>query len=71
MFLAFIGASQGSILCLLFFLIYIINSSNYAVSPFKQFQDDLLINPHNAKTSANELNSNLKKKSERAYQWKM
>ena len=68
-----IGVPQGFMLCFLFFLIYINNPSNYAVTPVKRFPDDILLFliAQNAKNSTNELNSNLKSKSEWTYPWKM
>ena len=51
--------------CITFF-----NYKDYIVSPAKQFPDDIFLFfiAHNANTSANKLNSNLKNKSEWAYQ---
>ena len=59
-FLVFLIAPLGSILCLLF-LIYIKNLSNHIVSAVKQFAagDRLFFIAYNAKASADELNSHL------------
>ena len=61
-FSVFLGLPQWSILCPLFFIIYINNLSNQIVSTVKQLAaDDILFSIiNNAKTSANELNSDLK-----------
>ena len=60
-FILFNLASQGSILCSLYFLIYINNLSNHIVSTVKQLAADdiLFFIAHNAKSLAGELNSNL------------
>ena len=56
-----LGAPQRSILCALFFLIYINNLSNHIISTIKQFTADdiLFFIAHNAKTFTGELNSDL------------
>ena len=61
--------SQISILCLLSSLICISKTSSYILSSVTQLPDGILLFfiAHNAKTSANELNSNWKNKYERAY----
>ena len=61
-FLVFLIAPLGCILFPLLFLIYIKNLSNHLVSTVKQFLvgDRLFFIAHNAKTSADELNSDLK-----------
>ena len=61
-----VGASQGSILGPLFFLIYINDLSDDLVSIVKLFADDvsLLSVVHDSNTSANELNNDLQKISE-------
>ena len=64
---------QGSILGLLFFLIYINDLSDDLVSTIKLFADDtsLFSVVHDSNISANELNNDLQKISEWAYKWKM
>ena len=64
---------QGSILGPLLFLIYINDLSNYIKSKCKLFADDASLLPvvHGIDTSANNLNHDLEKISEWAFQWKM
>ena len=67
------GVPQGSILGPLFFLIYINDLSDDLSSNPKLFADDtsLFSVVHDKNTSANELNNDLRKISNWAYQWKM
>ena len=67
------GVPQGSILGPLLFLIYINDLSGDLSSKAKLFADDtsLFFVKHDITTSANELNNNLKKISDWAFQWKM
>ena len=64
---------QGSILGLLFFLIYINDLSDDLVSTIKLFADDtsLFSVVHDSNISGNELNNDLQKIPEWAYKWKM
>ena len=68
-----IGIPQGSILGPLLFLIYINDLSGDLSSKAKLFADDtsLFSVTHDITTSANELNNDLKKISDWAFQWKM
>ena len=63
--LVFIGVPQGSILFSSFWFTFN-NPPNYRASPVKQFSNDILLFfiAHNVNTLTNELNSNLKNKSE-------
>ena len=66
------GAHQGSILSPLFFLIYINDLSDVLSSNAKLFPDTSLFSVvHDKNTSAKELNNDLRKISNWAYQWKM
>ena len=66
------GVLQGSILGLLIFLIYINDLSDGLSSNAKLFADDtsLFSVVHYINTSAIELNKDLKKINDRAFQWK-
>ena len=72
-FLVFLGAPQGSILCSLFFLVYINKLSNHRVSTVKHLAADaiLFFIAHNAKTSGDGLNSGLKGNLNGHPYWKM
>ena len=61
-FPVFLGLLRRSISCTLFFVIYINNLSNHIVSPVTQLaaDDTLIFITDNAKTSADEFNSDLK-----------
>ena len=67
------GVPQGSVLGLLFVLIYINDLSDDLVSTIKLFADgtSLFSVVHDSNISANELNNDLQKISEWAYKWKM
>ena len=67
------GVPQGSILGLLFFLIYINDLSDGLTSIVKLFVDDtsLFSVVHDINTSAKELNEDLDKINNWAFQWKM
>ena len=67
------GVPQGCILGALLFLIYINDLSGDLSSKAKLFADDasLFFVKNDIKTSANELNNNLKKISDWTFQWKM
>ena len=67
------GVSQGSILSLLLFLIYINDLLDNLTSNAKLFADDTSLFSvfHDVNTSADELNDDLKKVNEWAFQWKM
>ena len=67
------GVPQGYILCPLLFLIYINDLSDNLSSNVKLFADDtsLFSVIHDTNISAGELNEDLKKISEWAFQWKM
>ena len=66
-------ALQGSILGLLLFLIYTNDLSNNLSSNFKLFVDGTPLFPviHQINVSAGELNEDLKKPGDWAFQWKM
>ena len=67
------GVSQGSILGLLLFLIYINDLADGLSSNAKSFADDtsLFSVVHNVNSTAKELNNDLVKISSWTYQWKM
>ena len=67
------GIPQSSILELLLFLIYMNDLSGDLSSKEKLFADDtsLFSVTHDISTTANELNNDLKKISDWAFQWKM
>ena len=67
------GVSQGSIIGHLFFLIYINDLSDDLTSNPRLFMDDtsLFSVVQNINSSTINLNSNLNKTSDRAFQWKM
>ena len=67
------GVPQGSILGPLLFLIYINDLADGLSSIAKLFADDISLFSvvHNANTTAKELNNDLVKISNWAYQWKM
>ena len=67
------GVPKGSILGPLFFLIYIIDLADNLSSNVKLFADDtsLLSVTHDVNVSARELNDDLRKISNWAFQWKM
>ena len=67
------GVPQGSILGPLLFLIYINDLSDNLTSNAKLFADDtsLFSVVHDVNTSAKELNDDLKKINDWAFQWKM
>ena len=67
------GVPQGSILGPLFFLIYINDLSDNLKTNPKLFADDtsLFSIVHDLNVSANDLNHDLKKINDWAYQWKM
>ena len=67
------GVPQGSILGLLFFLIYINDLSDNLITNPKLFADDtsLFSIVHDPNATANDLNNDLAKINDWAYQWKM
>ena len=67
------GVPQGSVLGPLLFLIYINDLEKTIKSHVKFFADDTMLFSvvNNPEISANELNHDLKVKSQWAYQWKM
>ena len=67
------GVPQGSILRPLFFLIYISNLSHNLLSTIKLFADDTSVFSvvHDIDSTTKQLNDDLKKISDWAYQWKM
>ena len=67
------GVPQGSVLGPFLFLIYINDLSDNLISNAKLFADDtsLFSVVHDVNTSAKELNDDLKKVNDWAFQWKM
>ena len=67
------GVPQGSILGPLFFLLYINDLSDNLITNSKLFADDtsLFFIAHDPNATANDLNKDLRKINDWAYQWKM